>query len=437
MTLRSTLPLLLLLTCWKDPGTHAAEGPQSTSAQEPLTLSRALSRVIERNPELAVSELEIEAAAARVLQAGVKPNPEFTAEAENFGALNGAGFFRYTESTLLMSQKIELGGKRSLRVQAAESRKGVAGVELEVRKNRLLTDASQAFADVLVAQQLLENQRELRRLSEEARSIVGERVTAGKVSPVEETRAVGALAAARLEEEKQGLELVAAKDRLAALWGGTHEDIDSLQGAFEIPPMTSGVADSCLENNPELRLALVISDSRRATLELERAYRKPDLTVSAGFRYLNLEDVPSWAGGVTIPIPVFDKNQGAIAEARIRLNQSQFEQQAVARRLRASLLQARNAHSIALREATALTQAALPAAKDAVSALEEGYRLGKFDYLNVLDAQRTYAELQRRYIQAIASGLKAAIEIDRLARCGASVIGLQPAPQPRGVSHEN
>jgi cobalt-zinc-cadmium efflux system outer membrane protein len=60
----------------------------------------------------------------------------------------------------------------------------------------------------------------------------------------------------------------------------------------------------------------------------------------------------------------------------------------------------------------------LPAASEALQATEEGYRLGKFDYVSVVDAQRTYAQLRRRRIEAIVSGLKAAIEIDRLGGCG-------------------
>lgn len=393
-----------------------------------MTLARALSRVFERNPELEVSELEIQAASARVSQAGLKPNPEIQAVAENLSTpVLGAGLFQYTESTLQISQRLELGGKRPLRVRAAEKEVAVAAGQLEVKKVELIAATSRAFADVLAEQERVANQRELSRLAQQSHSIVVERVAAGKVSPVEQTRAAVALAAAQVEEEKHLRALVAAKDRLAALWGGSHVDIDSVQGDFEIPPAASDIPESCIHNNPDLKLAAAAVDSRGAALSLELASRKPDLTFNAGFRRLSLENQDVWVAGVSIPLPIFDKRQGAIAEARVRLNQSRSAEQALERRLRAELTEARHDHEIALLEAKSLSENALPAAKEAAAAVEEGYRLGKFDFLNVLDAQRTYAELQGRYIEAVASGLKAAIEIQRLARCDSPKIPPDPA----------
>ena len=128
-----------------------------------------------------------------------------------------------------------------------------------------------------------------------------------------------------------------------------------------------------------------------------------------------------------MPLPIFDKRQGAIAEARARLDQARSEEKAVEWRLRAALAQVRHDHATALLEARTLTESALPAAREAAAAVGEGDRLGKFEFLNVLDAQRTYAELQGRYIEAVATGLKAAIEIQRLARCDSPAAPSNPA----------
>lgn len=383
----------------------------------PIVLPQALMRVFMNNPELTVSELEIHAAAARILQAGLKPNPEFSSEGENLAAMGGDGLFRYTESTFRISQRLELGGKRAGRVLAAEKEMGIARVILEGKKADLYAATSRAFGEVLANQERLGNQRELNRLSRQAHSIVVERVAAGKVSPVEQIRATVALVSAQLEEEKLARTLEASKDKLAALWGGTHRDYDDVQGRFEIPPASSGSAKPCMEENPEVKTASATIDSRAALLALEQAARKPDVTVSAGYRHLNLEGQGAWVAAVSVPLPLFDKRQGAIAEARIRVDKSLSEKKAIEWRLRANLTQAIHDHGRALLEATTLTRTALPAAKEALAAVEEGYRFGKFDFLNVLDAQRTYAELQRRYIEAVASGLQAAIEIERIAHC--------------------
>ncbi|MBP1596922.1 MAG: family efflux pump outer membrane protein [Acidobacteria bacterium] len=419
--LLSTLLLLTGLTGSMLPAAGRVTPAASQGASERpalLTLEQALARMFERNPELGVSELEIQAASARIEQAGRKPNPEITAEAENLSTLGvGPGVFRYSENSLLFSQKLELGGKRELRVLAAEKDFAVASIQLEVKKRGMIFEASRAFTDVLAEQERFANQQALTRLAQQFHATVSERVAAGKVSPVEQTRAAVARAAAQLEADKRLRALLAAKEQLAALWGGTYQDIEAARGTFAIPEAGSGSADLCMENNPELKLAAADVNSRDAALALELGLRKPDLTVSAGFRYLNPERAPVWVAGISIPLPIHDKRQGAIAEARIRLDQSRLAEQALARRLRAGLAQARQDREIALLEVKSLTESTLPGAKEAAAAVEEGYRLGKFDYLNVLDAQRTYAELQGRFIEAVVSGLRATLEIERLARC--------------------
>jgi outer membrane protein, heavy metal efflux system len=416
---RLLLPIVILLFLGQLPSQVPAQVATSVPDRPgALTLAQALTRVFERNPQLVVSELEIQAASARVSQAGVKPNPEIEAGAENISFPGiGSGMFQFTETTFQISQRLELGGKRDLRIQAAEKEVTVAATQLEVRKADLMTATSQAFADVLAEFQHAANQHELSRLAEQSYSIVVERVAAGKVSPIEQTRASVVLASAKLEEEKHLHALVAAKDKLASLWGGSYKEIDSVAGAFEIPAVSPEISEACMKDNPEIKMASAAIGAREAVLDLEVANRKPDLTFSAGFRRLNAENRQVLVAGVSIPLPLFDKRLGAIAEARARLDQSRAEQRSAEWRLRAALTQARHEHDTALLEATALNRDALPAAKEAASAMEEGYRLGKFDFINVLDAQRTYAELQGRYIAAVASGMKAAIEIERLARC--------------------
>ncbi len=420
----ATVSLLLFLSCSAgNPLAGAAfQSPPGESEAEheggsELVLSQALSLVFESNPELVVSELEIKAASARILQAGLRPNPEFSIGGENLAAMGGTGLFSYAESTFQVSQRLEFGGKRAQRVHAGEKEKSLAGRMQELRKAELIADTSQAFAEVLADQERLANNQELSRLARQAHEIAVERVAAGKVSPVEQTRAAVAMATAQLEEEKQLRSLIAAKDRLAALWGGTQRDFGRVQGRFEVPSVPPVLTESCVANAPELRAADAAVEFRRSEFAREQAARKPDLTITAGFRRLNLEDQSAWVAGVSIPLPIFDRRQGSIAEARINFEKSLSEKKAAEWRLRRSLNQARHEHEIARLEATMLAQSALPAAKEALNAVEEGYRFGKFDFLNVLDAQRTYAELNRRHIEAVASSIKAAVEIERLAGC--------------------
>jgi outer membrane protein, heavy metal efflux system len=417
------IPLLVALPCAA--GMQGNEGPAPPARISPLTLETAIGRVFERNPDLTVSELEIEAASARVLQAGFKPNPEITATAENFAAAGGPGPFRSTESTIQLSRRLETGDKRALRVQVEEHGKLLAGKALAAKKLELISAATLAFAEVLAAQERLDNQKNSTRLALQSHQIVLERVAAGKVSPVEQTRATVALASAELDEEKQIRALTAAKDRLASMWGGSHSDFDAVAAPFQIPQLTDRSLSACMESIPDIQLADSALEYRKSLLAQAEASRKPDVTVSAGLRHLNFEGELAWVANVSIPLPWSDKRQGAIAEARILIDKSKAERLSVERRIRSELVQFRNEYESARSEAGKLAQTALPASREAMGAVEEGYRYGKFDFLNVLDAQRTYNELQRRYIDAVAFGLKAAIEIDRYSRCDS---GTQPYP---------
>ncbi len=386
-----------------------------------LTLHDALSRVLEANPGLEASELEVKAAAARISKAGLRPNPDLEAEIQNLPALGSNHLFRSTEVELLISHRWETGGKRNLRMQAAENDKDVAGQALELIRTDLITDTRHAFADVVADQERLANSRELTRLARKSHAIVVDRVSAGKVSPVEQIRSLASLAAIELEEQKQEQELAASKDRLAALWGGTSLEFEHAESQFEIPQVLSE-AEVCKENTPDMKLADAKVEFRRSALALEQALRKPDITFTAGFRRSNPEAFNAWVAGISFPLPLFDKRQGAIAEARIRLEKASVEKKNIERNLHSALSKARNSYDIAVLESTSLAKTVLPAAAEALNLTQEGYRLGKFEYLNVIDAQHTYAQLQRRQIEVIVTGLKAAIEIDRLRGCNLSSV---------------
>jgi len=118
--------------------------------------------------------------------------------------------------------------------------------------------------------------------------------------------------------------------------------------------------------------------------------------------------------GVSIPLPLFDRRQGAAEEAQHRVEKARLERAALENRLLALLRRQQQTAETAFLEATAISDSLLPGAQDALDHLEEGYRQGKFEFLPVLDAQRTYAELKGRYIDAIAAAVKAVIGIQHL-----------------------
>jgi cobalt-zinc-cadmium efflux system outer membrane protein len=396
---------------------RAVEAPADpATVPPPLTLPEALARVLRESPALAVTALEAEALEGRVRQAGRSPNPELSAEFENFLGTGDLWWAAQAELTVQMERRFERGGKRQRRVELAQAERALAVRAQEAHQAEQLAEATRLFVGILAIQDRLANRRELAGVAAMVHQIVAERVSAGKVAPVEETRAAVALASARLEADRLRRELLAECDRLAALWGAAGADFETVAPAAGLtPPAGSQIpAAEVSAPNPEMLRLEAEELLRAAELARETSERTPDFTVSAGVRYLQEVRDVALVAGLTLPLPLADKRQGAIAEAGVRLRQSGIARQAAAHRLRAELAQARRAYDSAAATAHTLEQTILPEARGAFDILQEGYRQGKTDYLDVLDAQRTFFELRGAQIEAMAETQRAVVEVLRL-----------------------
>src|SRR5262249_29133059 len=199
-----------------------------------LTLPQAQALALLQHPRLAAFGWEVRAGEARTLQASLPPNPELGIEVENFagsGALRG---FQSAEITIHLSQLIELAGKRQKRTRVAALERDLVAWDYEATRIEVLTQVTQAFVEVLSIQQRLRLNLELVRLAEQVLRTAAERVRAGKVSPVEETRAQVALSTSRIALERTQRELEAARERLVVLWDGRTPAFDSAEGTLEL-----------------------------------------------------------------------------------------------------------------------------------------------------------------------------------------------------------
>lgn len=398
---------ILLFSCVLIPSSLLGEsmeekGGRVTGPSESLSLQKVFQMVLDVNPSLKALNYELEALAGRKLQAGRRPNPEFSTVLENFAGTGGIGFTNSAETTVSLTQRFELGGKRMWRERAVESEKNVASRDLESRRAELVAAAAESFVQILAAQERLRNRQELLDLAVKTGSIVVERVAAGKVSPIEQSRSAVTLETARLEREKAEKELIALKERLAGLWGGHGNDFEKVSGSFQLSKAMRQISTSPpVANSPEVKRAAAIIESQRSLFELQKSSRKPDISLGGGWRHLNQYGDSAWVATISIPLPLFDRKQGGIAEAQSRISRSVQEQKAIENMVLASMAETRQAAESANKEAETLSASILPSAQSAFSSLEEGYRQGKFDYLQVLDAQRTYFELKGRQIDAV------------------------------------
>ncbi len=383
-----------------------------------LTLRQAIELAFAGNPDLASFSWEVRSGDARILQAGLIPNPEIGVNVEN---ILGSGPFRNfdsSETALSISQLVELGGKRAARIRLASAGKEIVGWDYEAKRADLAAEVAKSFVEVLATQERLTLAEETTRLAGEVLNAVSARVAAGKVSPVEEMKARVAFSVSRIELERVTRSLAAARTKLAATWGSSKPVFSRAVGRLDqvtpIPPVEE--LANRLTRNPDIARWAVELEQRKAVLAQERAERIPNVTISAGVRRLRTPetDDPALVFGAAIPLPLFNRNQGKILESQYQVSRAEREREAAGNRVRAALSGAYQALAIGYAEANTLKSVVLPGARNAFESASEGFRQGKFGYLDVLDAQRTLFEARGRYVEALGAYHKAMADTERL-----------------------
>lgn len=400
------------------PGTAVGErAPQSAAAAaaEPLSLAKAIELALEGNPEVAAAKRQWEATEGQVLQGRSRPNPELAYSLEDTRS-------KTRTQSWQLNLPVELGGKRAARTKAAEKTREQAQAQLAELQATVRANVAAAYFDVLTAQERLVLARDSAALAKSSTDTVSKRVAAGKVSPVEESKARVAEAGVRVELAQAASEQRNALSRLFALLGRIDAPYTVLEGKAENLPSVPSLADlqPLISSAPGVVLARIEVDRRKALTALEQSKRVPDVTVSVGMQRSNETQRNVLLFGVSVPLPVFDRNQGNLLEALKLEDKARDELQAATVRLHSEVAQARERLSTITAEVQSLQQDVLPGAKSAYDAATIGFENGKFNFLEVLDAQRTYFTAKSQYLKALGEAHRAAADIDRL--LGASMV---------------
>ena len=374
-----------------------------------LTLDQALQTAFAGNPDLAAAQWEIGIAEGERKQAGLIPNPEVSWEAEDTRRDSRT-------TTVMLSQPIELGGKRGARIDVASRAQDAAGIEWERKRNALRADVIQAFNSAQTAQQRLQLSRQSLQLAEHGLRVAQGRIEAGKSSPVEGTRAQVQLSEVRLELSRAERDQANAYQQLAQVMGSPLPTSTTVQAATQsmptVPPPTRLLER--LNETSDLRLAKLQIDQREASLGLEKSQRIPDLTVSIGSQYSETERERVNVVGLSMPIPLFNRNQGNVLAAARRSDQARDLRNATELRLRTQIQTTLEQWQTANGEVAAFNQTILPAAQSAVDSATRGFEMGKFGFLDVLDAQRTLISARSQYFQAVSEATDARVRIERI-----------------------
>jgi cobalt-zinc-cadmium efflux system outer membrane protein len=178
--------------------------------------------------------------------------------------------------------------------------------------------------------------------------------------------------------------------------------------------------------NPDIARLEKEIEERRANVVLENAKKIPDLTVSGGVRRLNENDDTAFVMGFSVPLPLFDRNQGGIEEARHRLDKAKRALEATKRNMYNLLTERYAVLSSAFEEAETLKTRIIPDAKAAFEGTREGYQLGKFGYVFMLDAQRVLFDAEIQHLDALTAYHQTLTDVDRLTGLQFITYGVKP-----------
>lgn len=376
----------------------------------------ALLRALRDSPRLPDSSLELRAREAESLQAGLLPNPALTTEVEDFGGGGSRDAFNASQTTVSLAQLIELGGKRAARVRVADANADLARWDFESLRMDVLSTVAKAFVAALAAQDKLALTEELRRIADESVTTVARTVQSGAVSPVEEGRAKVLLSQVQIEREQRARDLDQARVALAASWGSTNPTFLDVAGDLTDvrKPQTLDQLWLDVERNPDLARWSTEIEQRAATLSLAEAQAVPDVTVSAGGRYYQDEGTAGVVALFSVPLPVFNRNQGAIQAAQTRLDRAKVQQRVAEVSVRSSVAQAYQQLLAAYGQVVALRDQTIPQAKAVFRGAQDAYARGLFRYIEVLDAQRTLFQLRASYVDALLAYHSQITDIARL-----------------------
>lgn len=383
---------------------------------ETLDKQQVLIKALKNNPSYQAALANIKAADGNKLQASLLPNPEAVLEIENFAGEDEQDGFDGAELTFGIEQTIEVGGKRQNRTSVADFGLKITEQQAKAQALSLLAETEYAFIRVAVAQERVALADKRLALADKTHDIVKKRISAAKAPEIQHTKADIEKAAAEVEKRKAEKELATSKNDLARLLGNVDSsNLDIQANLTSLPDIIERqILIEALKNTPQSKAQEFARMQAQSSLGLARSQAVPDPTFGLGVRRFNENDSTALVASLSFPIPVFNRNQGGIEEARANMVKADAESHAAHLALKQSAIQAWESFASALAETRRYQDEIIPGARKAFNQADEGYSRGAFGFLDLLDAQRTLYEVQEARLDSLLSVYEAKAQTDFL-----------------------
>jgi len=388
---------------------------QTNNAMLSVDLETAITRALAENPALKAAGYQMQIQDARIDQATVKPRPRLQIDIEDVFGSGENDMLRGNQSTASVVWIMERGVRES-RISAVRARSSLIESDIAVQRLDVAAETARRYLLSLDLQARLVIAQEAIVLGAAAVTAIELRVNAGSAPAADLARARADLRRQELVEEDIEHELLSANYRLAAQWGDSEPDFNSVLGDLldipEIEPFSS--FESRLDQNPDLQRYLTATRVNEAQLRFQQASNRQPWSLSAGLRWLSKESDHSFVASLSIPLGPEDSNRGNVAEARARITQSQLEREAERLRLRTELfvLYQELVHSVQLTEAIA--RDILPLYETALVQTQAAYEAGRYSYLEWSASQMDLLSARNSLIEAAYDIRHNLIEIERL-----------------------
>jgi cobalt-zinc-cadmium efflux system outer membrane protein len=377
-----------------------------TPAQRSITVSDAVSIFLQHNLQLVAARYDIDLVDAEKLTARLRPNPEVSVGFADIPLnFSGSSFIKPQTFSYGISQTLELGGKRRKRIDAANADSDVARAEFQIVVWQLTNDVKKKFYAVLLAESLLNLAKENQKTFAEIVKHTTEVFQLGEISGLD---------LQRLEVEKLKFDTdVANSERdyeialrdLRVTLGGDYRAMDiEVAGTIDYyQPYEFALIDlrdKALAARPDLKAAQLSERAANASIHLQDAQRIPDINLGAG-----IDQVPqggsSYNVGVSIPLPVSNRNQGERAKALIQRMKAQNQQQQITNQILSDVDKALVAFEIQKRRVELYRTGVLTKVDEIQRLTEFSLKAGESSTLELLDAIRTRRETLAGFYQTL------------------------------------
>lgn len=386
-----------------------AEFPIANELLAPIMLAELEQLLVSTHPELLKANSQIAALEGQKLQAGLGPNPTAGLIGDDINAADGAG--RYG---VFYSQQVVRGGKLELAQSVVCSQLDVARNNYQATKQRLLIELRRRYYNVLLAQETVRQTRELSKVLQRSVDASEKLFEAEEIAKAPVLRSQVELENVNMMVRQAENQKTRSQRRIAALLGEPEIRFESLAGDVRNAPTLGdfeSLYDQMLVNHPELSAAFANVEQAQRKLSQQRAAPIPNLTWQTNLQYDFTTDEVVGGFQIGMPIPKYNRNQGAIMQAQQNIQSSVHTADQKALELRDRLTDAWSSYVDAKIQIETLDRELLPKAEEALELASEGYRQGETPYLELLLAQQLFAKTKLGYLQTLRQRWEFEVEI--------------------------